>query len=485
MIKRTKESNRLNAAEMEAWSPSKAARRKIEAVHRIGETYLKLPGSCGTKYKDLGIAVDVANCDDCNIFVLDVTSQVQVDECNDCRMVIGPVSGSVFIRDCKGCTISVAARQVRLRNVEDCELRVYVPAPGAFIVETSANLHVRAWDVTYPHMEDQFQVARFPDMQNDHWKAVYDFSPDGSDHWQMLPEIEQLTQLEFTPEGWCGGLVVENCGGSVGERHDAVEKVAAADEVKAAAEKVASDLKKAAAAQQAAAEEAAVAAQQAAVDKAAVAAAAAREAAVDGAAVSSGESAAGAAPAPAWFVDPVVGLNVSQVSDEAWGDTIKNDKVRQRRAQKPKARRRKVKKGAVVEVDETKAVDEEEAVDEAAALSEPEAVDEATAVGEEAVLSTIHGVDWVKVMTDHLQSLDSGMADTYKRMKRASGMFKAFDENKCGRVDVGELIMRYMNKNEIGKTMKLDYVPTDAEIGLVRTVIVNYYCYACFFIIFI
>ena len=79
---------------------------------------------------------------------------------------------------------------------------------------------------------------------------------------------------------------------------------------------------------------------------------------------------------------------------------------------------------------------------------------------------TIHGVDWEKVMDDKVQSLDSGVADTEKRMKRADGAFRAFDVDGSGSLDVAELIG---NRSEIGKTMKLKYTPSDDEIRLVST----------------
>merc|ERR1719424_2795511 len=75
---------------------------------------------------------------------------------------------------------------------------------------------------------------------------------------------------------------------------------------------------------------------------------------------------------------------------------------------------------------------------------------------------TIHGVDWEKVMDDKVQSLDAGVADTERRMKRATGAFRAFDVDQSGSLDVAELI----GNKEIGKTMKLKYTPSDDEIRL-------------------
>ena len=51
-------------------------RRGIEGAPKRGETYLKPPGSCKTKWPVLGISVEVECCEDCAVYVLDVCEQV-------------------------------------------------------------------------------------------------------------------------------------------------------------------------------------------------------------------------------------------------------------------------------------------------------------------------------------------------------------------------------------------------------------------------
>ena len=100
-----------------SWGGERARPRKNQpAVPRKGETYLKPPGSCISKFgKDSGISVEISTCEGCSIYILDVCAQVQIDACTDCRVVVGPCTGSVFLRDCVGCTFSVVAKQLRLR----------------------------------------------------------------------------------------------------------------------------------------------------------------------------------------------------------------------------------------------------------------------------------------------------------------------------------------------------------------------------------
>lgn len=52
---------------------------------------------------------------DCDVFILDFSSQVQIDDCKNCRFFIGPVDGSFFVRNSTNCTFTVACRQFRAR----------------------------------------------------------------------------------------------------------------------------------------------------------------------------------------------------------------------------------------------------------------------------------------------------------------------------------------------------------------------------------
>ena len=89
-----------------------------------------------------------------------------------------------------GCTFSVAAKQLRLRNVLRSEVRVFVDQPEAFIVEASDRLKVGKWEVSYPELPAQFALAGVDPAGPNHWSKVYDFSPnsDGKEHWSFLPD---------------------------------------------------------------------------------------------------------------------------------------------------------------------------------------------------------------------------------------------------------------------------------------------------------
>jgi len=96
------EQARPDAAEAASyrWGGQRARpRRGIEGAPKRGETYLKPPGSCKTKWPKLGISVEVECCEDCSIYILDVCEQVQIAECRNCRVVVGPCVGSAFVLD--------------------------------------------------------------------------------------------------------------------------------------------------------------------------------------------------------------------------------------------------------------------------------------------------------------------------------------------------------------------------------------------------
>ena len=94
------------------------------------------------------------------------------------RVVVAPVSGSLFLIDCTDCVISAAAKQIRLRNCQRCELRVYVPSSQGLIIEVSTDLTVGEWDVSYDGLDAQFELAGYArHASTNYWDKIYDFSP--------------------------------------------------------------------------------------------------------------------------------------------------------------------------------------------------------------------------------------------------------------------------------------------------------------------
>ena len=136
----------------------------------------------------------------------------QVAECVNCRIVIGPCTGDVFLMDCEGCTFSVAASQIRLRNVTDSELRVHMPNREGFIIEASHGIRVGPWDVGFDGDARAFGAAGMALGADNFWDVVYDFTKDvsyGRPHWTYVPPDQRAprTRLLLRPSGYCGGSV--------------------------------------------------------------------------------------------------------------------------------------------------------------------------------------------------------------------------------------------------------------------------------------
>ena len=94
--------------------------------------------------------MNITACEDCSIYLLDVTSQVQISDCHNCRIVVGPCTGSVFLMDSTNCRAAVAAKQLRLRDCRDCSLHIFAPTSESAVVETSKDLTFGCWQVCEP-----------------------------------------------------------------------------------------------------------------------------------------------------------------------------------------------------------------------------------------------------------------------------------------------------------------------------------------------
>ena len=184
----------------------------IRYVPKVHETYLKPPHSLLSRW-GAGVNVEAECCEQSALYVLDATEQTQISECKGCRIVIAPVNGSAFLIECVDCIISVAARQIRLRDCVNCELRVWAPSDTALIIETCDHLTLGEWELEYDGLEEQFGLARIDVTKPNYWDKVYDFSPSANrseKHYTLLPKRTGApVRLEVTPEGLHSGRVVE------------------------------------------------------------------------------------------------------------------------------------------------------------------------------------------------------------------------------------------------------------------------------------
>ncbi|GMH35716.1 hypothetical protein BSKO_03584 [Bryopsis sp. KO-2023] len=144
-----------------------------------------------------GASFSVADLKDCSVYLLGFTQQVQVDDCDGCRIFIGPCDGSVFIRDCTDCVVSVAARQLRLRDCQNIELGVYCSTQPA--LESSKSINFTPWMGAYPGLTGHFSAANLDPTINS-WDRVYDFTPVNAGetpNWTV-----QIDSNTSTPQWW-------------------------------------------------------------------------------------------------------------------------------------------------------------------------------------------------------------------------------------------------------------------------------------------
>ena len=79
-------------------------------------TYSKLTRECihkGPQSHPPGYPLEIADCLESSLYILDVSSQITVDATQKCTLVFGPAEGSIFLRDCHDCVVICAGQQLR------------------------------------------------------------------------------------------------------------------------------------------------------------------------------------------------------------------------------------------------------------------------------------------------------------------------------------------------------------------------------------
>ncbi|CAM9389899.1 unnamed protein product [Ectocarpus sp. 12 AP-2014] len=150
---------------------------------REGEILRKLPGDID------GQPFDLTALRRCEVALLDRSEAVQVDELSGCRVFIAACVDSVFVRNCTGCVFTVACKQLRTRDCEDCEFRLYCKTEP--IIETSHGMTFAPFNGAYVGHVEHLREAGLttPNL----WFGVYDFNDEAKtgDNWRLLDEEAQ------------------------------------------------------------------------------------------------------------------------------------------------------------------------------------------------------------------------------------------------------------------------------------------------------
>ncbi|RHY92968.1 hypothetical protein DYB37_005242 [Aphanomyces astaci] len=162
------------------------------------ETLIKAPGQIQ------GQPFDLADLENCQVFLVDHSDQVQIDNLVNCRVYIGPSSESVFVRNCTNCFFTIACKQLRTRDCSQIQVSLYTLTDP--IIETSTNVVFSTFNAAHHGLRQQFEAAHL-EPENNHWTQVYDFNDPNKtgENWKLShdavePWIIPLDQIVPSPD---------------------------------------------------------------------------------------------------------------------------------------------------------------------------------------------------------------------------------------------------------------------------------------------
>eukprot|EP01060_Flectonema_neradi_P037022 TRINITY_DN733_c0_g1_i3.p1 TRINITY_DN733_c0_g1~~TRINITY_DN733_c0_g1_i3.p1 ORF type:complete len:1644 (+),score=370.88 TRINITY_DN733_c0_g1_i3:51-4934(+) len=117
--------------------------------------------------------VNFDNLKNCRIVVLGMCDSYMVDDCENCEFVLGPCKNSMFFRNCTNLCVTIACRQVRLRDVKDSEFFVHTETDPC--VESSSGVILRPFNMRLPENIAAFKDANLTPEEN-RFRHAADFS---------------------------------------------------------------------------------------------------------------------------------------------------------------------------------------------------------------------------------------------------------------------------------------------------------------------
>jgi hypothetical protein len=143
----------------------------------------KLPGTVA------GQPFCIEDCTDVELRLLDWSETVQVDRVSRSRIFIAASCESVFLRNLDDCVVTVACKQLRMRDCRN--VTVYLYAKTDPIVEASGGIVFAPFNGACAGLRAAFSSASL-DPRYNHWARVFDFSKDDtslpSPHWALQGE---------------------------------------------------------------------------------------------------------------------------------------------------------------------------------------------------------------------------------------------------------------------------------------------------------
>lgn len=143
----------------------------IDAVHKAAR--ILPPGSAEVAGKH---ALIIKNCQDANIYLLDVMENVRIVGCDNSTLVLGPVTGTLSIDLCENLTVIAPINLVMLKNSVDCRLCIYTKTRPLFCGDFRGIL-VGPYCTSYDQLRAQLKSSNFISMStakpkdNQMWKS--------------------------------------------------------------------------------------------------------------------------------------------------------------------------------------------------------------------------------------------------------------------------------------------------------------------------
>lgn len=150
-----------------------------------------------------GQQVQLYNLKSCTVHVYDPLDSMTVDDCVGGELVLAACEGSLFLRNCKNMVVYAACKQLRLRDCEHLDIRLFATTDP--VVEMSHHITLKPFNLRIPNLSASFKAARLDPAVN-RFVNVYDFTVDDP----------KLPQPHFTVVYPDHGLVMQDVGAKCG-----------------------------------------------------------------------------------------------------------------------------------------------------------------------------------------------------------------------------------------------------------------------------
>jgi hypothetical protein len=137
---------------------SGSVNRGPQLVRLKGQQIVRMTGSVS------GDVLQMAQLEDCKVYILDVVRSAVLQDCIGCTIVVGPTTTSLSILGCQGCNITAAGREVTLKDCQDLRLHLYSSA-GPSLSDCNG-IVINTWNCAFSGCSDLFRAANLDPAAN-------------------------------------------------------------------------------------------------------------------------------------------------------------------------------------------------------------------------------------------------------------------------------------------------------------------------------